>query len=121
MSAMIITRLELKLNPRGGDQRPALESPLESRGERHEGGFLRGQRDGFERVREVGAGGAVAVPEVVVEEVGAGLGGFVGEDDAGAVVEGGAFGVIRDEEFLHGAVGELGWWGGVGVGVGVGD
>jgi len=72
-------------------------------------------------VREVGAGGAVAVPEVVVEEVGAGLGGLIGEDDAGAVVGGVAFGVVRDKEFLHGAVGELGWWGGGGVGVGVGD
>lgn len=70
---------------------------------------------------EVCAGGAVAVPEVVVEEVGARLGGLVGEDDAGAVVRGVAFGVVRDDEFLHGAVGE-GWgWGGGGVAVGVGD
>lgn len=78
MRAMIITRLKLELDPRGGNQCPALEAALEGGGEGDENCLRWGQGSGFEGVREVGAGGANAVPEVVVEEVGACLGGLVG-------------------------------------------
>lgn len=70
-------------------------------------------------MREIGPCGAVAVPEVVVEEVGAAELGFVAEVDAGAVEgvlrRGGRGGVVRDEHFLERPVGEVGWLVGCGV------
>lgn len=53
-----------------------------------------------------GEGGG-SIPEVVVEIVGAGFVGLVGEDDAGTAVVVLAVGV-RDETFLGWAVGHLG-------------
>ena len=69
--SVIVGSIELELHPRGGDLGSPLEAALEGCGEGDEERFRGLHTSGFERVREVCAGGAVAVPEIVVEEVGA--------------------------------------------------
>ena len=78
MRAVVVGCIELELHPCRGDLRPALQPTFEVCGERYEDCFARIDVCGFKGVREVGACGAVAVPEVVIEEVGTGFGGLVG-------------------------------------------
>jgi hypothetical protein len=77
MRAVVVGGLELELNPCRGNQRPALEPAFEGGRERDEDRFTRVDPRGFEGMSEVGSGGAVAVPEVVIEEVCAGFDGLV--------------------------------------------
>ena len=79
---MVIGSLALELDPGRRDDGPALDPALETRRQRDEMAGLGRQFDALERVIEVGPRGAVAVPVVVVEEVGARLGRFVVQVDA---------------------------------------
>ncbi len=138
---VVVGGRELEFDPGGWEGGAALDAAFEGAGEGDEGGGGWADGGGFFGVGEVGAGGAVAVPgcvcwwvdgegregrgegslpEVVVEVVGAGFVGFVGEDDAGAAVVVLARGVL-DEALLRWAVRHAGVVAGGRVGVGVGD
>lgn len=85
---MVIGRFALEFHPRRGDELPSLHATFEGGGEGDEVRGVGGEMLVFERVVEVGARGAVSVPVVVVEVVGAGFGGGVVQVDADAGVVG---------------------------------
>lgn len=89
---MIVGGIQLELGPCGWDEGAALHATFEGGGERDEMGRVGCQVHGCERVVEVRACGAVAVPVVVVEEVGALVPALVMQIDARAVV---FFGIVR--------------------------
>lgn len=120
VGGLVVVGRELELDPGGREGGAALDAALEGKREGDEGGGVGAEGGCLFRVGEVAAGGAVAVPEVVVEVVGAGGGGLVGEEDAGAAVVVLAGGVC-DEAFRGGAVGHAGRGRGGRVAVGVGD
>ncbi len=135
---VVVGGRELEFDPGGWEGGAALDAAFEGAGEGDEGGGGGADGGGFFGVGEVGAGGAVAVPgmvltgwvdggrerekgggslpEIVVEVVGAGFVGFVGEDDAGAAVVVLARGVL-DEALLGWAVRHAGVVAGCCVGV----
>lgn len=79
---MVIGSLALEFDPGRRNDGTALDPALETRRQRDEMAGLGRQFDALERVIEVGPRGAVAVPVVVVEEVGARLVRFVVQVDA---------------------------------------
>ena len=65
----VVACADLELDPCGWEVRAALDATFEAFGEADEGGLVGAEFGGFEGVVEVCAGGAVAVPVVVEEEV----------------------------------------------------
>ncbi len=99
---MVIGSLALEFDPGRRNDGTALDPALETRRQRDEMAGLGRQFDALERVIEVGPRGAVAVPVVVVEEVGARLVRFVVQVDAHfALVLLGLVGRRRLEMFHH--------------------
>lgn len=84
MSAMVVAGIELELGPCGWDLCASLDAAFEGRGEAHPLGGVGLDSYVLEGVRKVGPGGAVAVPEVVVEVEVLRMLGVVGEVDTGA-------------------------------------
>lgn len=83
MSGVVVAGGDLKLNPGRGKLGASLDTAFEGGGKGHVYRGIWAKVDALERVGEVGVGGAVAVGVVVVEEIGAFLVRFVGQDDSG--------------------------------------
>ena len=66
----VVARLDLELNPRSGQVCAALHSALEAQGKAHERCGVWPKLDRLQRVIEVCTGRAVAIPIVIIEEVG---------------------------------------------------
>ena len=119
VGGVIVAGADLELRPRSREMCAALNTAFEGLRQGDESSGAGAELDRFEGMIEVGAGGAVAVPVVVVEEVLLLLGGFVAEDYAWAAV--GVAGMGLGNELLYRTVGEMGRVVGCGVAIVVGD